>query len=334
MSEKYKDMPAKELKAKVARMSIVGPNQYIKVRAMPCGPCTALHPLALSLAFLPCCRSSCGSQRLRDTMRIRQGPQVQLMCVEWRVQGQDDINMAFLALIYSKAVNGVAAIHSEIIKTQLFSEFSEIFPEKFQNKTNGVTPRRCAPARIYRLHRMRPQLYMQTCCGKRMLRLRASDRMPLCMYHGLPDYQEHMMSARRPEYWQSVLISSNKSVKHVAALCRWLTFCNPELSALITETLGNDEWTLDMSKLRGLEQYASDAKFQEKWCAALLPSEQAMLATHAACPTAPSPILRSSCVSKLARSYPVAARALACVQLRRHPAHQSIRCMRIECRHA
>ena len=56
---------------------------------------------------------------------------------------QDDINMAFLALIYSSAVNGVAAIHSSIIKNQLFKDFSEIFPQKFQNKTNGVTPRRC-----------------------------------------------------------------------------------------------------------------------------------------------------------------------------------------------
>ena len=54
------------------------------------------------------------------------------------------INMAYLALIYSSAVNGVAAIHSDIIKNQLFKEFAEIFPQKFQNKTNGVTPRRCA----------------------------------------------------------------------------------------------------------------------------------------------------------------------------------------------
>lgn len=58
------------------------------------------------------------------------------------------INMAYLALIYSSAVNGVAAIHSEIIKNQLFKEFATVFPEKFQNKTNGVTPRRCAPATI------------------------------------------------------------------------------------------------------------------------------------------------------------------------------------------
>jgi glycogen phosphorylase len=54
------------------------------------------------------------------------------------------INMAYLALIYSSYVNGVAAIHSGIIKNTLFKEFSDIFPEKFQNKTNGVTPRRFA----------------------------------------------------------------------------------------------------------------------------------------------------------------------------------------------
>lgn len=55
-----------------------------------------------------------------------------------------EINMAYLALVYSSAVNGVAAIHSDIIKNQLFKEFAEVFPAKFQNKTNGVTPRRCA----------------------------------------------------------------------------------------------------------------------------------------------------------------------------------------------
>jgi hypothetical protein len=57
-----------------------------------------------------------------------------------------EINMAYLALIYSTAVNGVAAIHSQIIKNQLFKEFAEVFGSKFQNKTNGVTPRRCGAA--------------------------------------------------------------------------------------------------------------------------------------------------------------------------------------------
>ncbi|KAK9916350.1 hypothetical protein WJX75_001605 [Coccomyxa subellipsoidea] len=52
------------------------------------------------------------------------------------------INMAYLAVVGSKAVNGVAAIHSEIIKDTIFKDFYEVMPEKFQNKTNGVTPRR------------------------------------------------------------------------------------------------------------------------------------------------------------------------------------------------
>ena len=42
----------------------------------------------------------------------------------------------------SHTVNGVAAIHSDLIKTTIFKEFYEIWPEKFQNKTNGVTQRR------------------------------------------------------------------------------------------------------------------------------------------------------------------------------------------------
>ena len=50
--------------------------------------------------------------------------------------------MAYLAIVASYTVNGVAAIHSEIIKNTIFKDFAELWPEKFQNKTNGVTPRR------------------------------------------------------------------------------------------------------------------------------------------------------------------------------------------------
>ena len=82
------------------------------------------------------------------------------------------VNMAFLATVGGRAVNGVAAIHSEIIKTDIFQDFVKIFPDKFQNKTNGVTPR------------------------------------------------------------------------------RWLAFCNPELSALITDTLGSDDWIKDFDLLQ------------------------------------------------------------------------------------
>uniref|UniRef100_A0A8C4HRG2 Alpha-1,4 glucan phosphorylase n=1 Tax=Dicentrarchus labrax TaxID=13489 RepID=A0A8C4HRG2_DICLA len=52
------------------------------------------------------------------------------------------INMAHLCIVGSHAVNGVARIHSEIIKNTVFKDFYETDPQKFQNKTNGITPRR------------------------------------------------------------------------------------------------------------------------------------------------------------------------------------------------
>jgi starch phosphorylase len=52
------------------------------------------------------------------------------------------IRMAYLSIVCSHAVNGVAALHSHLLKTTLFKEFDELYPGKLQNKTNGVTPRR------------------------------------------------------------------------------------------------------------------------------------------------------------------------------------------------
>nr|XP_057923914.1 phosphorylase, glycogen, muscle b [Doryrhamphus excisus] len=52
------------------------------------------------------------------------------------------INMAHLCIVGSHAVNGVARIHSEIIKNTVFKDFYDMDPHKFQNKTNGITPRR------------------------------------------------------------------------------------------------------------------------------------------------------------------------------------------------
>uniref|UniRef100_A0A5F8HCY5 Alpha-1,4 glucan phosphorylase n=1 Tax=Monodelphis domestica TaxID=13616 RepID=A0A5F8HCY5_MONDO len=57
-------------------------------------------------------------------------------------EGGKKINMAHLCIVGSHAVNGVAKIHSDIVKTKVFNDFSEIEPDKFQNKTNGITPRR------------------------------------------------------------------------------------------------------------------------------------------------------------------------------------------------
>ncbi|XP_072284549.1 glycogen phosphorylase, liver form [Pyxicephalus adspersus] len=56
--------------------------------------------------------------------------------------GVKRINMAHLCIVGSHAVNGVAKIHSDIVKSQVFKDFSELEPDKFQNKTNGITPRR------------------------------------------------------------------------------------------------------------------------------------------------------------------------------------------------
>ena len=52
------------------------------------------------------------------------------------------VNMAYLACYCCKYINGVAQIHTEILKNTVLSEFYEIYPEKFQNKTNGITQRR------------------------------------------------------------------------------------------------------------------------------------------------------------------------------------------------
>ena len=52
------------------------------------------------------------------------------------------VRMANLAIVGSYAVNGVAALHTEILKTRIFSHFHKIYPEKFINITNGITPRR------------------------------------------------------------------------------------------------------------------------------------------------------------------------------------------------
>jgi starch phosphorylase len=52
------------------------------------------------------------------------------------------IRMANLATVGSHSVNGVAALHTELVKKELLPDFYEMFPERFNNKTNGVTPRR------------------------------------------------------------------------------------------------------------------------------------------------------------------------------------------------
>jgi starch phosphorylase len=52
------------------------------------------------------------------------------------------VRMANLATVGSFSVNGVSALHTELLKTRIMPDFDEFYPGKFNNKTNGVTPRR------------------------------------------------------------------------------------------------------------------------------------------------------------------------------------------------
>jgi starch phosphorylase len=92
------------------------------------------------------------------------------------------VRMAHLAVVGSHSVNGVAKLHTELVKSQLLHDFFELWPERFNNKTNGVTPR------------------------------------------------------------------------------RWMFACNPGLSRLITEAIG-DAWVTDLERLKDLEPHISTPGF-------------------------------------------------------------------------
>ncbi|KAA0895373.1 glycogen/starch/alpha-glucan phosphorylase [Oryzomonas rubra] len=57
-------------------------------------------------------------------------------------EGEKHIRMAYLAIVGSHSINGVSVLHSEILKDHLFSDFFALWPERFNNKTNGITQRR------------------------------------------------------------------------------------------------------------------------------------------------------------------------------------------------
>jgi len=58
------------------------------------------------------------------------------------IVGDGQVRMAFLSVVGSHSVNGVAALHTKLLKDRLLRNFAELYPDKFNNKTNGITPRR------------------------------------------------------------------------------------------------------------------------------------------------------------------------------------------------
>jgi starch phosphorylase len=96
------------------------------------------------------------------------------------------VRMGHLSVVGSFAVNGVAELHSKLVKETLFPEFNELYPNKLMNVTNGITPR------------------------------------------------------------------------------RWLKACNPGLSKLVADKVGED-WPLHLHKLQGIAKYAEQKTFQKKF---------------------------------------------------------------------
>ena len=84
------------------------------------------------------------NRRLLDNVRARfHGDEGRLQRVSLIEEGaQPKVRMANLAIAGSHSTNGVAAIHSQLLRTTTVKDLAEAFPERFNNKTNGVTPRR------------------------------------------------------------------------------------------------------------------------------------------------------------------------------------------------
>ena len=84
------------------------------------------------------------NRRLLDEVRSRfPGDEGRIQRVSLVEEGPaKKIRMANLAIVGSHSTNGVAAIHSELLRKTTVKDLAEIFPERFNNKTNGVTPRR------------------------------------------------------------------------------------------------------------------------------------------------------------------------------------------------
>ena len=129
---------------------------------------------------------------------------------DWRVarmsliaEGEERrVRMANLAVVGSRAVNGVAELHSELVKSTILKDFYDLWPEKFHNVTNGVTPRRFIAVSNPRLAR----LITETCGSDRWLR----------DLDCLREIEPHADDPALKEQWRAV----KTAAKH--ALANWM----------------------------------------------------------------------------------------------------------------
>src|SRR5262249_55668083 len=84
------------------------------------------------------------NRRLLETVRARfPGDEARVASASLIEEGEHRrVRMANLAIVGSHSTNGVAAIHSGLLRTITVNDLAELFPDRFNNKTNGVTPRR------------------------------------------------------------------------------------------------------------------------------------------------------------------------------------------------
>ena len=81
------------------------------------------------------------NRRFQEEIRARfPGDEERVRRMSIVADGQ--VRMAYLSVVASRSVNGVAALHTQLLKQRLMSDFAEIYPDRFNNKTNGITPRR------------------------------------------------------------------------------------------------------------------------------------------------------------------------------------------------
>ncbi|MFZ0788869.1 MAG: glycogen/starch/alpha-glucan phosphorylase [Chromatiaceae bacterium] len=108
------------------------------------------------------------------------------------------VRMANLAVVGSSAVNGVAELHSELVKTTILKDFHDLWPAKFHNVTNGVTPRRFIAVSNPRLAR----LITETCGSDRWLR----------DLDCLREIEPHADDSALKEQWRSVKTAAKRSL--------------------------------------------------------------------------------------------------------------------------